>query len=92
MADDSAELVVGGRSRRVAMDIARIEPKAGVGSSVPPGSQPGPETAIEGEIHDQEDLNGVTGAALKVDGVGEFKIDFYTPTRFRGVFVPPAGH
>jgi hypothetical protein len=66
------------------MDITKMEPKAGAGSS----KQPGEETAIEGEVHDQEDLNGVSGAILKIDGAGEFKVDFYSPTRFRGVFVP----
>jgi len=83
MADDSAELVIGGESRRVAMDISTLDPKSGAGQSKPPGQ----ETRIDGEVHDQEDLSGTQNAILKIDGVGEFKISFYTPTRFRGELV-----
>ncbi len=84
MADDSADLVIGGNSRRVAMDIMKMEPKTGVEDSTPSGRQ----TKIEGEVHDQEDLNG-KDAILKIDGTGEFKVHFHTPTRFRGEFVTP---
>jgi hypothetical protein len=84
MADDSADLVIGGHSRRVAMDITKMEPKVGAGGSKPPGKQ----TEIEGEVHDQEDLNGID-AILKIDGSGEFRIHFHTPTRFRGEFLAP---
>jgi hypothetical protein len=84
MADDSADLVIAGNSRRVAMDITKLEPKTGVEDSIPSGKR----TEIEGEVHDQEDLNG-KDAILKIDGAGEFKIHFHTPTRFRGEFVAP---
>jgi hypothetical protein len=73
--DDSAELIIDGQGRRVAMDITRLDPKAS------------PATEIEGEVHDQEDLSSVHGATLKIDGAGEFKIDFVTPSRFRGSLV-----
>ena len=86
MADDSAaDLVINGQSRRVAMDIMKLEPQSGAGESKPPGQQ----TSIDGEVHDQEDLNGIEDAILKIDGTGEFRVSFYTPTRFRGEFVRP---
>lgn len=85
MADDSADLVINGQSRRVAMDIMKLEPKAGAGQSKPSGQ----ETSIDGEVHDQEDLSGIIDAILKIDGTGEFRVSFYTPTRFRGEFVRP---
>jgi hypothetical protein len=84
MADDSADLVIDGQSRRVAMDITKVEPKVGGAGSQPPGK----ETEIEGEVHDQEDLNGID-AILKIDGTGNFKIHFHTPTRFRGELIAP---
>ena len=73
-----------GQSRRLAMDITKLEPKVGAGGSKPPGKQ----TEIEGEAHDQEDLDG-TDAVLKIDGAGEFKIRFHTPTRFPGELILP---
>jgi len=85
MGDDSAELVIGGHSRRVAMDITKLDSKAPEGGSEAQTRQ----TGIEGEVHDQEDLNG-SDATLKIDGVGEFKVNFHSPTRFRGKAVP--GH
>jgi hypothetical protein len=85
MADDSADLIMNGESRRVAMDITKLQPKAGAGEPKTPGQ----ETGIDGEIHDQEDLSGIKDAVLKIDGVGEFKVNFYTPTRFRGEFLRP---
>jgi len=85
MADDSADLVINGQSRRVAMDIMKLEPKTGAGQSKPSEQ----ETSIDGEVHDQEDLNGFKDAILKIDGTGEFRVSFYTPTRFRGEFVRP---
>jgi hypothetical protein len=84
VADDSADLVIGEQSRRVAMDITKMEPKVGAGGSQPPGK----ETEIEGEVHDQEDLNG-TDAILKIDGTGEFGVHFHTPTRLRGELIVP---
>jgi hypothetical protein len=84
MADDSADLVVGGKSRRVATDITKLEPSVGAGGSKPAGKQ----TEIEGEVHDQEDLNG-TDAVLQIDGAVNFKIRFHTPTRFRGELIVP---
>jgi hypothetical protein len=68
------------------MDIFRLNPKAGAGQSKPPGQ----ETKIDGEVHDQEDLSGTEDAILKIDGVGEFKVSFYTPIRFRDEFVRPS--
>ena len=85
MADDSAELVLNGKSRRVAMDITKLYPKAGAGEPKVSGR----ETAIDGEIHDQEDLSGTKDAILRIDGVGEFKVSFHTPTRFSGELFRP---
>jgi hypothetical protein len=85
MADDSAELVINGESRRVGMDIMKLQPKASAGEPKTPGQ----ETAIDGEIHDQEDLSAIEDAVLRIDGVGEFKVNFYSPTRFRGDFLRP---
>jgi hypothetical protein len=84
MADDSADLIIDGQSRRVAMDITKLEPKVGAGGSKPPGKQ----SEIEGEVHDQENLEGIN-AVLKIDGAGNFRIHFHTPTRFRGELIVP---
>src|ERR1700761_7931169 len=73
MGDDSAELVIDGQSRRVAMDITKVDPEFGGAKSQPPGKP----TEIEGEVHDQEDLNG-REALLKIDRTGGFKIRFHT--------------
>ena len=79
MADDSAELVINGQVRKVAMDIMKMNPKEGAGATPSPGR----ETQIDGEIHDQEDLSEIEDAILRIYGTGEFKITFYSPTRFR---------
>lgn len=84
MADDSADLIIDGKSRRVAMDITELMPNTGGAESQPAGKQ----TEIEGEVHDQEDLNGIE-ATLKIDGAGDFRISFHTPTRFRGELIKP---
>jgi hypothetical protein len=70
------------------MDITKLDTKATSEPSKPDSG----ETEIEGEVHDQEDLDGVKGAILKIDGTGEFKVDFYSPTRFRGIYLPPKEH
>jgi hypothetical protein len=75
MEDDSADLVIDGKSRRVAMDITELEPKAAAGGSKPPGNQ----TEIEGEVHDQEDLGG-TDSVLDIDGCRRVQNSLSYPT------------
>ena len=87
----NAELIADGQTRRVAIDITKLAPKTGVGSEVKSGSTE-PEMEIEGEVHDVADLQGIVGATLKIDGTGEFKVDFHSLTRFTGVFVPPTNN
>ncbi len=83
----NAELIAEGQSRRVAVDLTKLEPVHGVGSKVNSASN-SPEAEIEGNIHDSGDLQGIVGATLKIEGSGEFKVDFDSPTHFTGVFVP----
>jgi hypothetical protein len=77
----NADLIAEGRTRRVAVDITRLEPKTGTDTC---------NAEIEGEILDSGDLAGIQQATLKIEGTGEFKVDFSSPTKFSGVFIPPA--